>query len=309
MAYLEFTEQSKQFAHRIIKVLALIIFFVHLFSCKEKKDEISHQRGEMTIWVDPANKNLIEALTDVYVMKFPEVKFNFVYEPENIILKNLIDLKAEAAFINKPLTEQQSDYIFQKTTMKPRSTLLAYDAVIFIAGKESSLESVSLSDLKNSILSGDSKFVFDSGNSGNFNTVKDVLKIEIPQDKKIRALENSAEVIDFVTKSNGSVGIIGLNIISEKDNPQVKEILNKIKVLPILDSANVPQTPSIENILDFKYPFFKGVYFIVREPGFGIGSGFSRFAGSQQGQLIVGREGLQPNFLYDREVQINSDPL
>lgn len=263
----------------------------------------------MTIWVDPANKSLIEALTEVYTMKFPEVKFNFVYEPENVILKNLIELKAEAAFINKPLSKEQADYIFQESTVNPRSTLLAYDAVIFITGKESSIESVSLSEIKDGILSGDSKFIFDDGNSGNFNTVKDILKIELPKDMKVRSLENAGQVIDFVNNSPQTVGIIGLNVISEKENPRVKEILERIKILPVEDSSGDFQHPTVPNLLAFNYPFFKGVYFIVREPGFGIGSGFSRFAGSQQGQLIVGREGLQPNFLYDREVQINSDPL
>ena len=309
MVYSEFTEQSKRFAPKIINYLALILFGFLLISCQEKKEEISHQRGEMTIWVDPSNKNLIEALTDVYTMKFPEVKFNFVYEPENVILQNLIDLKASAAFINKPLTQQQTDYISQETTVTPRSTLLAYDAVIFIAGKESNLESVTLDEIKQSILASDGKFIFDDGNSGNFNTVKEILDLEIPKGHKVLSVENSEQVIDFVTKSPKTVGIIGMNVISEKSNPKVKEILNQIKVLPIKDSANVLREPTNENILGFDYPFFKGVYFIVREPGFGIGSGFSRFAGSQQGQLIVGREGLQPNYLYAREVKINSKPL
>lgn len=309
MVYSEFTEQSKRFAPKIIKFLALILFLSLVISCKKKEKEITHQRGEMTIWVDPANKSLIEALTEVYIMKFPEVKFKFIYEPENVILQNLLNFKADAAFINKPLSEQQTNYIYQETTVKPRSTLLAYDAVIFVAGKESNIESVTLEEIKQSILASDGKFVFDDGNSGNFNTVTEILKIKIPKGQKVRALENSQQVLDFVTKSSGTVGIIGMNVISEKDNPEVKEILNQIKVLPIKDSANILREPTIENILAFDYPFFKGVYFIVSEPGFGIGSGFSRFAGSQQGQLIVGREGLQPNFLYAREVQINTKPL
>lgn len=306
MEYSGFTGQSKRFAPKIFSIFALLFLFL---SCKKKENELSHQRGEMTIWVDPANKNLIEALTDVYVMKFPEVKFKFVYKPENIILKNLIDLKADAAFINKPLSQEQADYIFQQTTVKPRSTLLAYDAVIFIAGKESTIESVPVDELKQNIISGGNKFVFDDGNSGNFNTIKEALKIEIPKGIKINSLENAAQVIDFVNKSPGSIGIIGMNVISEKHSPEVKAILEKIKILPVKDSSNVLREATVENILSFDYPFFKGVYFIVREPGFGIGSGFSRFAGSQQGQLIVGREGLQPNYLYNREVQINSDPL
>lgn len=310
MDYSGFTGRLSQYAPGVFKLSGIFLIGLLLFSCKQKKgEEISHQRGEMTIWVDPANKNLIEALTDVYRMKYPEVKFHFVYEPENIILQNLIDLKAEAAFINKPLTQEQSDYIFQESTVKPRSTLLAYDAVIFIAGRESPVESVSMEEIKEAIFSDGDKLVFDDGNSGNFNTVREVLEIELTEGQKVRSLENAEQVIDFVNKSPGSVGVIGMNVISEKSSPRVKEILDKIKILPVRDSSGELREPSVPNLLAFNYPFFKGVYFIVREPGFGIGSGFTRFAGSQQGQLIVGREGLQPNFLYEREIQVNTDPL
>ncbi len=309
MEYSGFSEPLKHSKRKIIKFTLTALFIFLLIGCKEKGKEITHQRGEMTIWVDPANKNLIEALTDVYRMKYPEVEFKFVYEPENIILRNLINLKAEAAFINKPLSREQENYIYQESTVKPRSTLLAYDAVVFITGKSSSIESVSLNEIKEGILSGDSKFVFDDGNSGNFNTVKEVLNIELTEGQKVNSMENAHQLIDFVNISPGTIGIIGMNLISEKTNPKVREIRDRIKILPVIDSTGKLQEPTVPNLLAFHYPFFKGVYFIVREPGFGIGSGFTRFAGSQQGQLIVGREGLQPNFLYERQVQINNDPL
>lgn len=307
MGFSEFTEPSKVFRIRTtIKTLLIFVFLFQVSSCKkENKKVMSHSEGEMTIYVDPSNKSLLLALTDIYVMKFPKVKFNFIYKPENQILKNLIDTTAYAAFINQPLTAEQTDYIRQKTDVTPRSTLLAYDAVVFITSKENPVDSVTFDILKNSILTENSGVVFDNGNSGNFNTVRQVLGLEIPADKKIQALNSADEVIDFVQKSKKSIGVIGLNEISEPDSSRAKKILEKVKVLGVVDKNNQVQKPTIPNILGLKYPFFKGVYFIVREAGFGIGSGFSRFAGSQQGQLIVGREGLQPNFLYPRTVQVN----
>jgi len=277
------------------------------FFCKG--DKVAHQEGEITIYADPSNENLLTALTEIYTMKFPKVKFNIVYKPENIILQNLLDTVANAAFVNKPLNEQQTKYLKQLTGITPRSSLLAFDAAIFIASADSKIDSVTFEDLKNGILEENNKVVFDNGNSGNFNTVKDILKLEIPKEKKISALDNTEMVIDFIKKSPGSIGVIGLNEISEKSNPKVKELLKEIKVLPVTDSLNVAQMPSVQNILGFKYPFFKGVYFISREPGFGIGSGFARFAGSEQGQLIVKREGLQPYYLYERNVQVNLNPV
>lgn len=304
MEFLGFTGLSKPSAHKIINIIGILFLSFFLTQCKSGK-ETSHQEGEMTIYADPSNKSLLEALTDIYTMKYPKVKFNFIYKSENEVLKDLQDTIASAAFINQPLTDQQTKYIAQKTDVTPRSTLLAYDAVIFITSQNNSISSISLDQIKTGILEGKSQIIFDSGNSGNFNTIQEILKLEIPKGKTIQAEENTQKVIEFIEKSTSSIGVIGLNEISEKDNPRVKEILSKVKILSVIDEKGMAQAPSVPNILEMNYPFSKGVYFIVREPGFGIGSGFSRFAGSNQGQLIVKREGLQPNFLYDREVQIN----
>ncbi|MEG0529507.1 MAG: phosphate ABC transporter substrate-binding protein, partial [Bacilli bacterium] len=54
------------------------------------------------------------------------------------------------------------------------------------------------------------------------------------------------------------------------------------------------------------YPFYRFIYILKNEVGFGIGAGFSRFAGSQRGQKIVTRESLQPYFIFKRDVQINN---
>jgi phosphate transport system substrate-binding protein len=306
MVFSDFTEPYKTFVQKTIKIVFILFLGIFVSSCKKAPTEVSnHQEGEMTIFADPSNKELLEALTDIYTMKYPKTKFYIVYKSEGQILKDLIDTVAMAAFINKPLTDQQTKYIQQLTDVTPRSTLLAYDAVLFVTSLENPKESISMDEIRNGILEGQNKVIFDDGNSGNYNTVRDVLKLQLGKEDKILALDNAQSVIDFIQKSPQTVGVIGMNEISEKDNPEVKEILTKIKVLKVLDEKNIAQEASVSNILAMNYPFYKGVYFIVREPNFGLGNGFSRFAGSNQGQLIVKRAGLQPNFLYDREVQIN----
>lgn len=290
---------------KIIRNLLLFSVLGWVIACGDDKKYVSHSEGEMTIYCDPANKSLLEALTEIYTMKYPKVEFHIIYKPENKILADLIDTVAHAAFINQPLTEEQSEYLYEKTKVHPRSTLLAYDAAVFIVDKEYPGDSITFDQIRNAILQGDGEIVFDDGNSGNFNTVKKVLDLEIPADLKIQALESTDKVIEYVKRRKNAVGVIGMNEISEEDNPRVREIMQSIKVLKAVDSNGKAQVASAQNILGMNYPFFKGVYFIVREPGFDIGSGFSRFAGSQQGQLIVRREGLQPNFLYPRQVKVN----
>lgn len=302
MVYLEFIERL---GHLKLNKFILFSFLVFgLFSCG-KIEEAEHRTGEITIYVEPSNKNLMDALSEIYKMKYPKTEFNFVYKPENQILKDLLDTIAYAAFINQPLSEEQAEYINSLTKIKPRSTLLAHDAVVFITDINNPMDSISLDEIKDGILNSTTQIVFDNGNSGNFNTVKSKLALEIPEGKTIQALDNAASIIDFVQKSKASIGVIGMNEISETDNPEIQEILKKVKVLNIVDKDGISRAPSVPNILGLKYPFSKQIYFILSETGFGIGNGFSRFAGSQQGQLIVKRAGLQPHFLYDREVQVN----
>lgn len=266
---------------------------------------MEHQEGEMTIFADPSNKSLLEALTDIYMMKYPKSKINIVYKSENQILQDLLDTVAYAAFINKPLTENQTNFIAQKSDITPRSTLLAYDAVIFVTSIDNPKEAISMDEIRNGILEGNNQIIFDDGNSGNFNTVRDILELKLPEGQSILALDDSKSVVDFLQQSPQSVGVIGMNEISEKDSEASKSILQKVKVLKVIDEKNVAQEASVSNILAMNYPFYKGVYFIVRESTFGLGNGFSRFAGSNQGQLIVKREGLQPNFLYQRQVEVS----
>lgn len=308
MVYLEFIERLKHFKLKTLKFILLAFLFINLFSCGNI-EEAEHRTGEITIYVEPSNKNLMDALSEIYQMKYPKTKFNLIYTPENQILKNLLDTVAYAAFINQPLTKEQEEYINIKTKINPRSTLLAHDAVIFITDINNPIDSISLEEIKDGILNNTVQLVFDNGNSGNFNTVKNKLELEIPEGKTIQALDNADSIIEFVQKSKSSIGIIGMNEISETDHPKVKDILNKIKVLNIVDENGIAREPSIPNILGLKYPFSKQIYFILVETGFGIGNGFSRFAGSQQGQLIVKRSGLQPHFLYDREVQVNFESV
>src|SRR5690606_1252583 len=127
MVFSEFIGQLKPSVRRIFNFIFLIILSGIFLSCGNKKEEVSHQRGEMTIYADPSNKSLLEALTQIYTMKYPEVKFEIIYKPENQVLKDLQDTVASAAFINQPLSEQQTKYIAQLTDVTPRSTLLAYD--------------------------------------------------------------------------------------------------------------------------------------------------------------------------------------
>ncbi|PQL91075.1 PstS family phosphate ABC transporter substrate-binding protein [Apibacter adventoris] len=284
----------------------IVLFFVLVNSCqKEIQQKEAYRKGKITIGIDPSFLNVGSALVEVFKSSYPEAQVNFKPEVEDLVIADFIQGKITMAMVSRNLSEEEGKILFAKTRMRFISTQIACDAIVLVTSKESLIDSIRISDLKKAIEHSDNSYVFDGGNSSNFNTLVRKLQLNISEDYKITALNNADQVINYVYKNKSSIGIIGLNALSDTGDPKVKEYLNKIKIIPVINFDNQVINPSIPNLRSGLYPFTKRIFLLNSENSFLLGSSFSRFAGSQRGQLIVTRAGLQPYFLYERRVQIN----
>lgn len=309
--------------NKLLALAGILVISSTIQSCKKKEetkveeskmkgiDKPLHTYGTLKITADPSFKNLIQAVTSMYQVEYPEVKFEMDYKFEELAIKDLYEGKTEFAIVSKPLTKDQETYLFNKTKILYKASPIGMDATIFITSIENPLESISVNEIKSNIYkeNSDLNFVFDYPNSANFNTVNEKLEITAPKGKAIKALESAENVIDFVQKDKKAIGVIGLNTLSDTDNPKVKEYLSKVKILKVADTKGEIYEPTNPNLRTGKYPFYRMIYFLKNEKGFGIAAGLTRFVGSQQGQLIVLKENIQPYYLYKREVQINSSNI
>ncbi len=121
------------------------------------------------------------------------------------------------------------------------------------------------------------------------------------------AVNNNAEVIDYVSKNPDALGIISVNWISDKDDSLSMSFINKINTLAVSqqfinDGSYYRPQPGF--IYDRSYPFVREIYFITRETFAGLGSGFLQWATGEQGQRIVLKSGLVPATMPIRLVQI-----
>ncbi len=325
MDYLEFFVQlkpTKRMKNKFLIFGGILALTFWMSACKkdEVKEEQSktkginkplHTYGTLKITADPSYKNLINALTSIYQIEYPEVKFDYDYKIEELAIKDLYEGKTDFAIVSKPLTKDQETYLFNKTKILFKSSPIGMDATIFVTSIDNPLESITVEDIKANVYQENPtyKFVFDYPNSANFNTLNDKLGIKPAKNQSVKALESAENVIDFVQKDKNSIGIIGLNTLSDTDNPKVKEYLQHVKILKVADAKGDIYEPNNPNLRSGKYPFYRMIYFLKNEKGFGIAAGFTRFTGSQQGQLIILKENLQPYYLYKREVQINAETL
>ncbi|MDR1877734.1 MAG: hypothetical protein LBQ84_08945 [Flavobacteriaceae bacterium] len=288
--------------HRYVFILG----FIGLLSCQkdiEKKE--AYRKGDLTLVLDPSFMNLGTALVKVFQSSYPEAVLTLKPEMEDLVIADLVNGKIPVAMASRDLTDEEAKILFDRTGIMYIPSQIACDATIFIAAKESPIEEVSVAEVKSGILDANGSFVFDGGNSSNFNNVMRKLDMSMDKDRKITSLTHADKVIDFISKNKSHIGIIGLDVLSDEDDPKVKEMLTRVKILPVVDKNNKKITPTLPNLRGEKYPFTKKVYLLNAESNFQIGSSFARFCGSQRGQLIVSKAGLQPFYLYERRVEIH----
>ena len=164
------------------------------------------------------------------------------------------------------------------------------------------MKSISIDDIKKELFSDSKNIIFDGNNSSNLNFIAEKLGHK-PSELKYSTIVGNENVIRELDKYPNKIGVISLNTISRPYYKKAQELRSMINILPV-EKDGVGYMPEGEDLGDMKYPFARMVYFLTNENGFGIAKGFLRFSCTNLGQKVVGKEGLQPYYLFKREVQM-----
>jgi phosphate transport system substrate-binding protein len=151
--------------------------------------------------------------------------------------------------------------------------------------------------------------VFDSNKSANARYFAEKLNIK-EFSPNIYSAGTNDEVIKYVEKTPGAIGIISVNWISENTDSISNNFLKRIKVVALtseLDPDGLSYyKPYPAYIADKSYPFIRDIYMITRETFDGLGSGFLRYVAGEKGQRIVLKAGLVPATMPTRLVHIQT---
>jgi len=142
------------------------------------------------------------------------------------------------------------------------------------------------------------KVVFDNTKSSTVRYIVERFKLNNKLPSYCYAVEKNDEVINYVEKHINAIGVIGVSWISDKDDSIAKGFLKRIRVAAV-SSEEDPDgidfyRPYQGFIADKSYPFIREVYIINRESFTGLGTGFTQWVASDQGQRIVLKMGLVP---------------
>lgn len=309
----------------VLTNFVLIIFCIFLYSCKSNTEyNDTPTTGTITISVDETFKSIAQAEIDVFegIYNYATIKptYNSEIDAFNLLIKDSVRL----IISSRKLTNQEKEF-FENKKFYPKEIKIATDAIAIIVNPENKDTLISIEMLKQ-ILTGkvtnwkqlyshskldDLKFVFDNPNSGTIRYMIDSVCKGEKLSEKLSTMKNNSDVIDFVSKNNNAIGIIGVSWVSDRDDTTALSFLNKVKVLAVSKEVK----PTYENsfkpyqayIATNQYPLKRDIYIINSEPRVGLASGFTSFVTSERGQRIILKSGILPATQPVRIIKVNDD--
>ncbi len=303
--------------------MLLFSLIVAMFSACQSGNQAYNEtptRGNIRIIADESYQPIIDSEIHTFTSLYNYAKITPTYKPEVDVINDFLNDSVQVIVTNRKLTDAQIQYL-RDTQAVARTTAFAYDAVAILinkSNKDTAIDYNSIRDVFQGKITkwseinpksnlGKISVVFDNTKSGNVRFMKEKFDIKTDFGENFYALKTNEEVINYIAKTPGAMGIISVNWISDKDDSTSSSFIKRIKVAaishPYLADGNYYR-PYQASIYTKSYPFVREVYFISRESFAGLGSGFISWVAAEQGQRIILKSGLVPSTMPIRLIQI-----
>lgn len=315
-----FRKMSNRISSKLILSTVLLAI---LMSCDGGKPPLDNpSRGTITVAADESFLPLVTQLTSAYSGIYPNVHFNVVFKPEQEAINMMLRDSARIVFTTRKLTKNER-LALDALKIKGATQKIATDGVALIVNRANTDTLITMDELR-AVFSGRTKLwsqlrsgnqrspitlVFDNNNSSNLSFVLDTLKITDVKNLRIFTTKSNREVIEFVRKNPSALGFIGVNWISDSDEPLSLELAKDLRVMGVSNKANPTGRsdyfqPFQEDLGMQRYPLRRPVYILSRETHPGLGGGLINYIARDAGSLIVRKLGLWPATQYNREVNL-----
>jgi phosphate transport system substrate-binding protein len=291
----------------IIKFTGCIIVFVCwlLAGCKsydeqEKERPDSPRRGTIRVSADESFKPIIDQMVMVYESNHPGTKINVDYKPEADCLKDLLNDSVRMIIATRDVSEDERDAIIDSLKIGPKSLVIARDGISVIVHPSEQDTLFTMTEIKQ-VLTGryNKKLipVFDGLKATS--TVRFIIDSVLRGDSltpTAMAARSSEAVIDYVSKTPGVIGFIGVSWIGNPEDTSQLSFLKKVKVasLETTDRPDAYAKAYQANIYFKRYPMVRDLVYLLKENYTGLGTGFANFMSGEIGQIIFNRAYLAP---------------
>jgi phosphate transport system substrate-binding protein len=292
----------------LIGFALLTLLFV--FSCQKKGNNKQDTiiEGKATIYVDESVLPIVEDEQAVFETEY-KAKLHLVPQSENEIVNSLVNDTAKIAILTRALSVQDLK-VFKAKNIFPRTTPFATDAIALIKNKKVNDTLIAIQDIIDFVngkaVPNIKGLVFDNANSSTVRGLSKSIGVSISNQKNIFSLKTNEEVIKYVSKNDGMVGVIGMNWIFQPPL-ELQEFVDKVNVLGVKDKDKGEYFfPTQDNLAMGKYSLARNLYIVNCQGYSGLGMGFASFLGGERGQRIVLKSGLVPERTPTRKIVIRN---
>lgn len=304
-----------------IHILAIIPFvFVGLFfACKNSSSENEPVKetsltGTLTLYVDNTVQPITEDVVAVFESIYNNATITQVNKTETEVVNALLSDSIKVAVLTRKLTTEEEVHFKQKNIL-PKITHFATDAIALIVNKRTNDSIIDLEEVLN-VLQGKAsdkidKLVFDNQNSSTINYLLKKAGVTTVTTQNVYSLQNNEEVIKYIDKNAGAIGVIGVDWLVQSP-PSLKKHVNNVKVLAVSNTDTITGNkkyykPSQSNIATGDYPLTRSVYVLNYQGRDGLGTGFAIYVSAHEGQRIVLKSGLLPVKIPSRDIILRNE--
>lgn len=287
---------------KILGCLTVVFLLVSCGGNGTSQPRESATRGYINISVDESFKNVIEQQLYVFQNLYPNATINVTYKPEAECLKDLNNDSVRLVIVTRGLSDEEVAHFKEAGKQRPAFGIVAYDALAVVMNKSAKDTLFKISDIKE-MLQGTSKYPYKVVVDGKIATstvryLQDSILQSNDLGSNIEGAENSAELIEYISKSNNAIGIVGVSWVGNKNDSTNLSFLDNIKIAKLesrLESEKGTYVDPVQyNLAHFRYPMYRPLYYILKENWNGLGQGFVNFLSYERGQMIFYRSYLLP---------------
>ena len=307
-------------------VLALVVALCVLNACGDAHDPRTDDvttGGHVVILADEDLRDLVEAERFMFESIYKDALLDIRYLPESQLLEAVMNDSVRCWIATvKPGGEQEAYY--NKRNIKAEVVPIAIDGIAVLANPVIELSSLSAGEVLHALTfprtfsakgwsrpekdgpPGSPRPWFSSGGGGVARTLVDSL-IGPVAEQRIAAMAESGldSMVQRVADDAQALGFASFSSLSDLDNPRMKALRDKVKLLAISASdSSKAVLPNQSTLADGSYPLRRPVYMVLAEGKSGLGTGFVSFVANHKGQRIILKHGLAPNKVPPREIEI-----
>lgn len=310
-------------------LFCLLVLVVILSACNNNnavRRTDTKTSGFATIVSEDCFAPIIDEEINVFEALNKDAAVHVLYTNEVEAIDLLIKDSVRLAIAARDLTDEEKEYIRSNNKeLNPRSQKIAYDGIALIVNKENQDSLMSLSTLKK-IMTGDitswkqinpeSKYdnisvFFDNPSSSTVRFIKDSICGDRPLYDGLRAQKSNKDVLDKVSKTPNSLGVIGVNWISNPNDTTNLSFTNNIRVVHLsrseIATPNNSYPPLPAYLALNEYPLKREVYVILTDLRETLPAGVVHFIAGERGQRIVLKAGLLPATKPLRLIQVKEN--